>query len=102
MKNTDLQKHPVHQDRQFPRALDLLLEPELLEWLEQLEREGPIAFDTSLPRTAAARCRESGWTQVRVVQPEGRVMHELTDRGGDALRIHRRAQQLLRPGESMS
>lgn len=95
MKDTNLRKRPHREDKQFQHDIAQLLEPGALAWLERLERESPIAFTPDLPRAPAAYCRESGWTQVRIVQPEYRVLHELTDQGRSVLRDHRRVQRLL-------
>jgi hypothetical protein len=97
MKNADLRKHSFRHDKQFQHDFAQLLEPELLQWLEQLECGGPIEWNGTFSRNAAAQCRESGWTQVRIVVPGCRVMHELTDQGRAVLESQRQARRKLEP-----
>jgi hypothetical protein len=74
------------------------LTAERLQWLEQLERLGSLEWRGQFPLNAAAHCREQGWTQVRMVRPDYRFLHELTLVGRLMLEQSRAPRR--RPGTS--
>lgn len=96
MKTADLHKRPPHKTINFATLTSQLLAPETFDWLSCVERLICVEWNASLsaPRTAAF-CRESDWTRVHILQPNFRVLHELTKHGQLALRAHRRAREQL-------
>jgi len=75
--------------------------PPRLQWLEQLEREGPSEWPCVLEGTTqtSAVCKMFGWTQPHrdvdgfvVVGKNLGAVYELTDKGRAALNAHREAR----------